>query len=351
MLKRSTISDVARLAGVGKVTVSYVLNGRSREARISCQTEQRVLSAAQELGYRPNGLARMLVSQRTQTLAVVFQYADLFSSGSGFINELMRGVCSGAVEGGYDLMLHTQAVRNPETEADLLSDGRVDGALVLRDEGDPTISSLLDRGVPTVLFFTRSDHPNAAWVDADNFMGARTAVEHLLNLGHTQIAMVGGPEGSVAAKSRYEGYLSALAAAGVRPYPKHVRCGNAGETRANVPDLLRGADRPSAIFVWSDDVAAGCLDISKDLGIRVPDELSIVGFDSLDICNRTTPALTSVRQPIFDMACQATRLLISIARNEDLPQRQIVYPLTLDVRGSTAPVSSPKIQRGVPHVS
>ncbi|WP_227625153.1 LacI family DNA-binding transcriptional regulator [Fimbriimonas ginsengisoli] len=271
-------------------------------------------------------------------MAIVFQYAELFSSGSGFISEVMRGVCAGAVEKGFDLMLHTQAVRSPEAEADILGDGRVDGALVLRDEGDPTISALLDRGVPTVLFFTRSDHPQAAWVDADNFSGAEVAVRHLLGLGHTRIAMIGGPEGSVAAGARREGYLSALADAGIEPFPIFPRIGSPVEAHEQLSAFLNRPDRPTALFVWSDDVAVACMEVARGLGVSVPSDLSVVGFDSLDICNRTVPPLTSVRQPIYDMAAEATRLLISITRSEELPQRQIVYPLALDVRGSTAPL-------------
>lgn len=337
MRKRSTIADVAKLAGVGKVTVSYVLNGRSREARISEETSQRVIVAAQELAYRPNGLARMLVAQRTHTLAVVYQYAELFSSGSGFINEVMRGVCAAAVEGGYDLMLHTHAVRSPETEADLLADGRVDGAIMLRDEGDPTIDALLSRGLPTVLFFTRSDHPDAAWVDSDNYSGARAAVEHLVALGHRRIAMVGGPERSVAARDRHRGYLSVLSEAGLEPHPSFLRCGNSQEVEANFLDLLRSPDRPTALFVWSDEVAVACMDVARAHGVSIPNDLSVVGFDSLEICNRAMPPLTSVRQPIFDMAADATRLLIAIARGDEVERRHVIYPLQLELRASTAP--------------
>jgi DNA-binding LacI/PurR family transcriptional regulator len=279
----------------------------------------------------------MLVTQRTQTLAIVFQYAELFSSGSGFINEVMRGVCAGAVENGYDLMLHTQAVGSPDTEADLLGDGRVDGALVLRDEGDPTVATLLDRGMPTVLFFTRSDHPNAAWVDADNFSGAKLAVKHLIELGHRRIMMIRGPEGSVAARARYFGYLAALDEAGLQPTTTLPRYGSPSEVHGEFATHLRSDDPPTALFVWSDDVAVACLEVARDLGFSLPSELSVVGFDSLDICNRTVPPLTSVRQPIFAMANDATRLLISIARKESLSQKQIVYPLSLDMRGSTAP--------------
>lgn len=338
--RRSTILDVAKRAGVGKVTVSYVLNGRSKDARISEETAERVRQAANELDYRPNGLARMLVKQRTSSLALVFQYADLFSSGSGFINEVMRGVCAAAVDEGYDLMLHTRFVGNSESEADALSDGRVDGALILRDQDDPTLLTLLERGFPTVQFFTRSDDVNAAWVDADNFSGARMAVRHLLDLGHQNIGMVMGPSGSVPANDRFQGYRDALENVGLAVDESYlVKAGNNIEALRTVNDFLSRPKRPTALFVWADDVAIACLEVARQLGISVPEQLSIVGFDSLDACNRTVPPLTSVRQPIYQMAVEATRLVAALSRREDVPRRQILFPLSLDIRGSTAPAS------------
>jgi len=344
LMRRSTIQDVAKLAGVGKVTVSYVLNGRSETARISMETAERVRQAAESLQYRPNGLARMLASQQTQTFAVVFQYAQLFASGSGFINEVMRGVCAASVEVGFDLMLHTKRVGNPQIEADVLSDGRVDGVLILRDQGDPTLQALLNRNFPTVQFFTRSDDPEAAWVDADNFSGGRMAVRHLLDLGHRRIGMVMGPEGSVPARDRFHGYRDAMEAAGLPIYDLHLcRAGNAAEASSEVLPMLKLRHRPTALFAWSDDVAISCMETARNVGLKLPDDLSILGFDSLDICNRAIPPLTSVRQPVYEMAADATHLLASLLRKDPPSRRQILHPLRLDVRGSTAPLSLSKL--------
>jgi LacI family transcriptional regulator len=284
----------------------------------------------------------MLVTQRTSTLAVVFQYADLFSSGSGFINEVMKGVCDTAVEEGYDLMLHTRQLGDPRSEADALSDGRVEGALVLRDQGDETSQALRDRGFPTVQFFTRSDDPQAAWVDADNFSGARMAVRHLLELGHKRIGMVMGPAASIPANDRFQGYRDAMENADLPVEERFlIRAGNAQEALKKLPEMLQQSEPPTALFVWADDVAIACLEVARNLGVSVPNELSVVGFDSLEICNRTVPPLTSVRQPIHQMAAEATRLLIALSREDQVPRRQLLFPLSLDLRGSTAPVSVP----------
>src|ERR1700722_20319193 len=124
---RPTIMDVARLAGVSKVTVSYVLNGQSDSARISAGTSQRVLDAARELGYSPNAIARMMVKKAGSTLAVVFQQAQYFTIWSSFTNEVMLGICQASVAQGYDLMLHTGSLSTERSEADSLADGRTDG--------------------------------------------------------------------------------------------------------------------------------------------------------------------------------------------------------------------------------
>jgi LacI family transcriptional regulator len=339
-MRRPTINDVARLAGVGKVTVSYVLNGQSRSARISEETEKRVMAAARDLEYRPNRLARMLANKRTESIAVVFQYADLFSSGSGFINEVMRGVCAATVDLGFDLMLHTKAVNNPIDEANVLSDGRVDGALALRDEDDPTILSLLDRNFPTVQFFCRCDHPNAIWVDADNVAGAMLATKHLLDLGHRQICMIEGPVHSVAAKHRQVGFRQALEDALIAPIAEGIHCGNPVEAEQAIPAFLATHPKTTALFCWSDEVAVRAVEVARGLGIRVPSQLSIVGFDSLEICNRSHPPLTSVRQPVFEIAERATKMLIRATLGEPIAERNFLFPLTLDVRGSTGPAQN-----------
>lgn len=337
--KRPTIRDVAELAGVGKVTVSYVLNGQSRAARISESTEQKVIEAALKLNYRPNALARMLVTKRTDILAVVFQRGSFFTVWSSFTSEVMRGVSAAAVEVGYDLLLHTKDTPQNQ-EANVLSDGRVDGALVLRDEGDEVVQALANRGFPCVSFFCRAEE-GVPFVDTDNVAGARMAVQHLIDLGHRRIAMVRGPLRSTNASHRVDGYCEAMEAAKLPMRPDWVV-----SDLDCLKALMRRPERPTAVFVWSDDVAFQVLTMLRDLGLRVPEDVSVVGFDSVEACNQSVPPLTSVRQPVFDMAATATRLLISLIRGEVPAQTQIIFPLVLDVRGSTGPCHSSAPQRG-----
>ena len=333
-MKRTTIEDVAKRAGVGKVTVSYVLNGHAKVARISEGTQKRVRDAADALRYRPNALARMLSKGRTDVLAVVFQRGSFFAGWSGFTAETMRGVSCAAVELGYDLMLHTRDLP-PAAEADALADGRIDGALVLRDADDPLLDDLVHRDLPCVRFFSRG-RGDGPFVDADNRDGGRLATAHLVGLGHRRIAMVCGPEGSDASNDRLAGYREALVDA-----ERTVSIPSALSDIEPLRRLMAAPDRPTAIFCWSDEVALAALAMLRSLGLRVPEDVSLVGFDSLAACEHAAPPLTSVRQPVFEMAAEATRLLAALVRGETPARRQILTPLSLDVRRSTAPPPSP----------
>jgi len=338
MVRRITIEDVAKHAGVSKVTVSYVLNGRGVDARISPQTMARVLDSAKELQYRPNALARMLLRQRTDSIAVAFQYADYFATSSTFISEVMRGVCASCVDLGLDVLLHTRPATPGQPEADMLTDGRVDGLLILRDQDDPTLNEILDRKFPTVLFFTRSSSPDVPYVDADNYSGGRVGTKHLIDIGHTKIGMVRGSAHSVSSNDRYNGYRDAMEAAGLEVRLDHVTTlANTMSPPGDLLAMMSGEDRPTALFVWSDDVAFSVLRWLGEIGLTVPNNVSVVGYDSSDACERVNPALTSVKQPVFEMAHEATDMLARIIRKQPLKRHQVLYPPSLDIRASTAP--------------
>jgi DNA-binding LacI/PurR family transcriptional regulator len=328
--------DVAKAAGVSKVTVSYVLNGHSTAARISESTAAKVLKAAKDLGYSPSAIARMMVTKRCSTLGVVFQQAQYFTVWSSFTNELMLGICQASVSSGYDLMLHTGSLSDARSEADSLSDGRVDGVLVLRNSHDGTLNELLRRALPMVLFFTRSENESIPFVDADNYEGGRIAAKHLLGLGHKRIAMVAGDPDSSSSNDRIRGYQDAMREASVEPDEKlFVRMISLEDDAEPFANLLKSTEPPTAVFCWSDDTALRCLEIARNMSVVVPDELSVVGFDSLAASEASVPPLTSVSQPVREIAKAATELLIKIVRGEPLEEQHLVFPVKLDIREST----------------
>jgi LacI family transcriptional regulator len=341
-----TMREVAERAGVSKATVSYVLNGREVSMRIPEETRQRVLAVVRDLGYHPNALARGLAQKQTHTVAVVMQYPALFSGASGFTNELMHGVTDAAVRLGYDLMLQTRctapdwsadATGDVEAEVATLTDGRVDGALLLRDLEDPLLAVLRQRGFPTVLMFTHADDPDQWYVDCDNVAGGRLAVEHLMALGHRRIAHLAGVQRSAAAKERRIGYLQALQANGLEPDPDLIVETVSPQADYTAVERLFArppAERPTALFAWSDDVAIQAMSVLRQTGLRVPEDVAVVGFDSTALCDHTDPPLTSVRQPVYTMAAQALEMLTRNIGGETPEQTQIRVAPRLIVRRS-----------------
>ena len=322
------------------MTVSYIMNGRSAEARISVATRDRVLAVARDLSYRPNAIARSLVSRRTDVIAVVFQYAQFFNAGSTFINELMRGVCEECVRQNLDVILHTRTFSEPSSEAAALMDGRADGVLLLRDANDPLTATIASADFPAVAFFTRPAGDCLPFVDCDNFAGGQIATRHLIENGHRRIGMVCGPSGSSASHDRRAGYQAALAEHGIEFSPSLMVYPS--ET-LNGPDqvfqFVRN-ENPSAIFCWSDDDAFACMQALTRAGLRVPDDVSVVGFDGSEACGRCTPPLTSIRQPVAKIATKAVQLLVETIGGRGLEAQRFVFSPTLSSRASVARVTA-----------
>jgi LacI family transcriptional regulator len=312
-----TLQDIARQTGVSKVTVSYVLNDRETRVRISEETRRRVKEAARQMGYRPNAVARALARRRSDTLTLVMQSPNVFSGGSGFTNEMMRGILDGANHCGFDLMLHTKTLRSLDAEVCALTDGRADGALVLRDQGDPLIGALHERGLPCVAIFSRPQRADIAFVDCDNVAGGRMAVEHLLARGHRRVGFLGGAPASSAVIERRQGYEAALRERGITPRPEWA--GTITYADGDFAPLRRmmslpRSERPTGLFIWSDDVAGRAVAVLHgDLGLRVPDDVSVIGFDGVEaVCARCIPRLTSIRQPVHEMAHRSVEVLAGL---------------------------------------
>jgi DNA-binding LacI/PurR family transcriptional regulator len=300
---------------------------------------RKIFAAARELEYRPSAVARSLVSKQANAISIVFQYANYFRAGSSFVNELMRGVCEECVEADINLILHTRSFNSVQEEADALMDGRTDGALILRDVDDPLLQVLHERQFPIVTFFCHPDDSSIPFVDADNVAGAVMATQHLFDLGHRKIGMITGSPGSVASNDRHTGYKKALISNDLEYSSDFVISSHAvGEFGDNLRDWYRQI-QPTAILCWSDDIAFASIKILNQMGVSVPSDVSVVGFDSSEECDRMTPPLTSMRQPIFEIARSAARRLIASTRQEPAEVENI-FPLTLDVRGSTKPITT-----------
>ncbi|HEX2102614.1 MAG TPA: LacI family DNA-binding transcriptional regulator [Solirubrobacteraceae bacterium] len=326
-----TIRDVARHAGVSVATVSRVLND---VPVVRAEMRERVRAAIGELGYRPSSTARSLSLGRPQAVGVV---APFFTSPS--VVERLRGVVEHVGERGYDLVLYD--IETPAQRADAFRDfarrARVDGLLVvslplLADE----VAALRRENLPVVL--VDAEHPEVAHVATDDVRGGELAAEHLLARGHRRIGFVGdvaaNPFGFTSSERRRRGLRVALERAGIAPDASLERFGRHDRQDARVlaAQLLRGEDRPTAVFAASDTQAIGVLEAARELGLRVPEDVAVIGFDDIEVASLLD--LTTVRQPLRQSGARGAELLIA-AIEGDAPRAAPIEPLTVIRRRTT----------------
>ncbi|MCG0238842.1 MAG: substrate-binding domain-containing protein [Firmicutes bacterium] len=330
-MARPTIRDVARAAGVSVATVSYVLNG---SPAISAETRERVLQAIAALDYRPNRLARGLANRKTDTLALLLPTARSVSD--PFLFRFISGVSEAAAQAGYSLLLVPGRPGLAALE-ELVKDRRADGVILMEVEvRDPRIDYLLTANFPFVLFGRSLEHPEVLWVDLDNELGAMLATRHLLALGHRRIGYIGADRRLVFARHRYQGHLTALREAGVPVDPDLLVEGDLTERSGFrcMERLLALPSPPTAVFAACDAMAIGAKQALAAAGLRVPQDVAVVGFDDSPIAEFAIPPLTTVRQPTFELGAEAVRLLVSRLRGEAQPGEHRLLPPELVVRTS-----------------
>src|ERR671921_1506808 len=327
----TTITRVAQEAGVGVGTVSRVING---SAAVSEATRRRVLEVVAELGYEPNATARALSTGRTRSVGVI---APFFTRPS--VIERVRGVAPLLATAGYQLVLFD--VERPEQRTGVFRSviGRVDGLLTISlAPAKAELRRLAAAGIPVVL--VDHAHESVATVTVDDVEGGRMATEHLLSLGHRRIAFAGdsddGVHGASASLRRCAGYQRALADAGVPLRPELVKLRPHGRQAAEVAhELLTLATPPTAVFAASDLQALAMIEALEALGRRVPDDLSVVGFDDVELARYA--GLTTVSQPLEFSGTRGAELLLSALEGEGVLQARQHLSLELVVRGTTAP--------------
>ena len=335
---RPTLEAVAARAGVGRGTVSRVING---SAQVSARAREAVLSAIDELGYVPNRAARSLVTRRTDCIALVVSESEDRVFAEPFFAGVVRGVSAEIAGTAFQLWL---AMINSSTDRSRL--GRhltaqhVDGAMLLSIHGDDSLPGLLeDSGLPTVLGGRPTGFVPTSYVDVDNHTGARLAVDHLLARGRRRIATIAGPQDMSAGVARLEGYRDALRDAGVLGDESEdlVAYGQFSESsgQAAMQELLSRASDIDAVFAASDPMAFGAMRAIKQAGWRIPDDIAVVGFDGSPAAGNTEPPLTTVHQPAEAMGRHMARLLVALIGGGPVGQRAVILVPDLVVREST----------------
>jgi LacI family transcriptional regulator len=338
-----TSHDVARLAGVSRATVSLVLN-RVEGATISESTRQRVLEAASQLDYHINAAGRSLRRQQTGTIGLIVRQPPGRLSADAFLPPVIEGITSVLGRAGFRLLIEPLDPERPVRHISLVREGHVDGLIFGVRANDAEIVGLYGDAVPLVLW-GQIPGSGLPFVDVDNSAAARTAVEHLIGLGHRRIGCITNahPVRAVGeASGRLDGYRAALEAHGIAEDDRWIRFGDYDERSGfrAMQSLLREGSRPTAVFVASDEVALGALRAVREAGIRVPHDLSIVGFDDLPMARYVVPALTTVHVPAREIGANAATILTSILETHGGAEARIL-PTELIVRDSSGPPPTP----------
>ena len=342
-----TLTDIAAAAGVTPMTVSRVVND---SGYVSAETRERVVRALAEMNYRRNGLARGLKRQRTDTIGLV-----LGDIANPFAAELARAAREVASSEGYNLFIcvSEHSAREDIAAFDSLADHRVDGLIVATRAnklGNDRLAEIIESGVPVVLIGRDFRHPHADLVSADHLRGGHEATRHLIQLGHKRIGFIGVTLSSGFGLRRFQGYLDALREHGLGVDEELI----VGEKKLDeqAPGYstemmgykgmrqllaLRGK-RPTAVFARNDFTAIGAVSAIKEAGLRIPQDIAVVGYDDVPLAAHASPPLTTVRQPTREQGRVAAEFLLRRIESGDvLPREERVFECELIVRESTVP--------------
>jgi LacI family transcriptional regulator len=332
---RATIAAIAAEVGVSVPTVSRVLNGRSD---VAAATRTRVEEALTRHQYR-KPVASNPAARSSQLIDVVFHWF-----GSAWAQAIIVGVERAAAPEHISIVLsELGGSHRPDQEwLDSIMARRPLGVLLVLSGLDATQRhQLSSRSIPFVVLDTDGELPTGVpSVGSNNWSGGLSATRHLIGLGHTRIAVISGPEDVLCSRARVDGFRSAHDEAGLNVDPAMICWGDfeAPAGYEHAARLLRQQQRPTAIFAGSDSQALGVIRAADDLGLRVPQDLSVVGYDDVPLLEWVTPPLTTVRQPLSEMATVATQMLISMSRGEQLSASRVELGTELIVRKTTAPL-------------
>lgn len=331
-----TLEAVALDAGVSRATVSRVVNGSKS---VTPETRKVVERAIRRLGYVPNRAARSLVTRRTESIGLVIPEPTTRLFGDPFFPQLIRGINAVLGEADQVLVLLTpQSAHDEEKLGDYLVSGHVDGAMLVSLHGaDPLPAFLAERGIPVVVGGRPTRGVGVDVVDVDNVQGALQAVRHLIALGRRRIVTVTGPLDMAPAQDRLAGYRSALVEARIDQDPALELPGDFDQTiaRESVERFIAAGGRFDAVFAASDAMAVGAMAAIRRAGLRVPQDVAVVGFDDSALALFSDPPLSSVRQPIEEMGREMARAMLAQLGTPRQVPRSVVLATELVVRGSS----------------
>lgn len=334
-MSKLTLEEIAQISGVSRSTVSRVINNQPNVKR---EVRERVLRVVAETGYHPDPAARSLAGRRTGVIGLVIPRAVTMLFNDPYIPRLLQGITQTCNTHDYTLslfLLHTQE-EEEKLHPRILRTQLFDGVIIQAAQiGDSLTRQMVENEVPFVMLGRPEGDSNVSFVNADNVIGAYTAVSHLVQLGYQRIATITGPLDTTAGLDRQQGYLNALRDRGRGSGDSNLIVqGDFTETSGYVCMQRLLPHKPDAVFVASDTMAFGALRALRQSGLSVPKDVAVVGFDDLLPSATSDPPLTTIRQPILRFGTQVVETLIDILNNGPRPARRIVMPTELVIRSS-----------------
>jgi DNA-binding LacI/PurR family transcriptional regulator len=335
MASQVTLKSVASRAGVSYQTVSKVLNG---QIQVAPETRERILKAAEELGYRPNQIARNMRAQRSHMIG----YSWLPTSPdqiNQILDQFLSSMVFEAEAAGYHLLPFPFRQGHVDDYRELIDTGRVDGFVISSvDYDDPRVSFLMERKFPFVAFGRSNPGLDFPYVDVDGTAGLRMATNHLLEKGHQRIGALAWPEDSRVGNDRIAGFFEAMKSAGREVNPGWIERGEGtfefGYQASRRLLALPAGQRPTALLAMNDTMAIGGFRAVGEQQLEVGRDIAIIGFDDAPMSQYLFPALTTIRQPIREAGRKCVEILISLMRDEVLAEHQVLLPPTLISRAS-----------------
>jgi LacI family transcriptional regulator len=339
-VKKLTLDEIGKLAGVSRATVSRVVNGYPH---IRPELRERVQKVIEQTGFQPNAVARSLASNTSHIIGLFVPNVAQFIFADPYLTALIPGISQACNAHEYTLALflfHTAEEEQKQFKR-ILGTGMIDGLIITADRRENEfMPPLLENGLPFVLMGRPANQSyNISYVDSDNRGGAYLGVKHLIRLGHKRIGII-TTNLNTAADDRTEGYRQALAEQGIKFYPELFVEGDFTEASGYAAMRQLIPHRPDAVFTASDTMATGALRALREANIAVPDDIAVVSFDDLPSAAHTTPPLTTVRQPIARAGSLAVETLLDIIETGNSPTRRIILPTELVVRASCGAVQA-----------
>lgn len=343
-MAKATIDDVAALAGVSIKTVSRVVN---KEPNVRPATREKVENAISELDYRPNLSARSLAGNRSYLLGLVYGHP-----GAHYVLDIQEGVLEICRPQGYELIVHPANHRDPDVLKDvceLILEKRVDGVMLTPPISDnmSVINNLKEMNIPFVRVAPTESKHLSPYVETNDEEASYDMTCQLIAMGHTRIGFICGHPDHRAITLRYTGYKAALTENNIAINEELVEFGdNSFESGQQCAQTLLGRKtKPTAIFAANDDMAAGVMMAAHQLGINIPNQLSVAGFDDTPVAHQIWPSLTTIRQPIRQMAKKATDLLLKRLRGKEIQLPASLLSSSIIVRQSTGPIAKSKTKK------